>query len=164
MKYILIIIFVLITGCSSLIKSSADIANVTSLAVQINSGQIKQAITSIELGSTELQIINHSNNQYIAFIDKWKHRATTLDSNSSDFEEFLLDYNKLVDSYKSVENIVNSNWSLYPEHTKALLTHYQIKANKANNTVDKMIIAGKTHQALLDALFLAKVLAGVLIR
>lgn len=163
MKKLLIsmIVILLITSCTTVLKSTEDIANIVIADQQVTSGQVSQIIKSVELNSTEILIVDHSVNHYLAFSEKWKSKILTLDSTSPIFTEFLIDYDNLVKQYTSVEDVVENNWDKYSDNYKILLTNYKANANEINNSVNKLIAASRRYQAIIKAVELATILAGV---
>ncbi len=164
MRVLILASLFLITACSTVLKSTEDIANIAIAHEQITSGQVSQTIKSVSLNSTETLIVDHAINHYIAFAEKWKQKVATLDSTSPIFSEFLLDYDNLIKQYKSVQGIVAANWTEYSPRYQVLLEDYELRANKINNSIDGLIAASRRYQAITTAIELATILAGITIR
>lgn len=150
------------SGCSTVIKSANDIANIAIVDEQITSGQVTQTIKYANLSTTELMIVDHANNKYIYFADKWKRSITTLDSSTPLFAEFIGEYEELIKQYKVVEAIIAKNWESYPTRYQVILLDYQLRAKKLNATTDKLITANKVTEAIDAGIMLAKIAAGIL--
>lgn len=158
------LIFIGLSGCETTLKNAADFTNAAIANDQIQSGQVGIVIKSAPLSDTERLMIDHALNEYIAFADRWKALIYDLDSTTPAFAVFAADYNKLVGQYRAVEKIVAAHWEDYPEPNRRLLLDYQSRAERMNDSVDDLIAAGHRYQAMLDAITLAKILAGVALR
>jgi hypothetical protein len=150
------------SGCSTVIKSANDIANIAIVDEQITSGQVMQTIKYANLSTTELMIVDHANNKYIYFADKWKRSITTLDSSTPLFAEFIGEYEELIKQYRAVESIIAKNWNVYPTRYQVILLDYQLRAKKVNNVADKLITANEMREAMETGIMLAKVVAGII--
>lgn len=160
----IVLTIVLLSSCSTVLKSTEDLANIAIAHEQVASGQVANTIKSIDLNSTEVLIVDHAINHYIAFSDKWKQKVSILDSTSPIFTEFLSDYDNLVKQYKSVEGIITANWARYPTRYQIILEDYNVRANKINQSIDKLIVASRRYQAITTAIELAAILAGSTLR
>lgn len=152
----------LFSGCSTVLKSTNDLSNIAIVDEQITSGQVIQTIKFAPLTSTELMILDHANNNYIAFADKWKKVITKLDSKTPLFAEFIGEYEELIKQYKAVESIITKNWDSYPTRYQVILLDYQIRAKKLNAITDKLITANEINEAIHTGIMLAKIAAGIL--
>lgn len=163
-KLILIIVIaaLMFSGCSTVLKSSGDLANIAVVNDQITSGQVLQTIKFAPLSSTELMIVEHANNSYITFADKWKKVLTKLDSKTPLFVEFMGEYEELIKQYKAVELIITKNWDSYPTRYQVVLLDYQLRAKRLNAITDKLITANKVSEAIQAGVMLAKIAAGIL--
>jgi hypothetical protein len=158
------LIFIGLSGCETTLKNAADFTNAAIANDQIQSGQVGIVIKSAPLSDTERLMIDHALNEYIAFADRWKALIYDLDSTTPAFAVFAADYNKLVAQYRGAEKIVTAHWEDYPEPNRHLLLDYQSRAERMNDAIDNLIAAGHRYQAMLDAITLAKILAGVALR
>lgn len=157
-----IVCFMMLSGCTTVLKNTSDLANVAVANDQVMSGQVASVIKSAPLSATENLIVDHAINQYVGFVDKWKSSITYLDAREPIFAEFVSDYNKVVAQYRSVkEQVVARHWDEYSEENRALLNEYHARANRIDQSVNGLIDAGKRHQAFIDALYLGQVLAGI---
>lgn len=164
MKKLLVILIISLTlGCTTTLNSVDDFANLTIANEQIVSGQVSNTINSIELSSTEKLVVTHAINHYIAFTSRWKSRLTQLDSTTPIFTQFLAEYSELVDQYNSVESIINKNWAEYPVRYQVLLLDYQLRAKKIDSSVMDLLAAGDRYRAVINAIELARILAGIAI-
>lgn len=158
----ILISLILLSGCSTVLKSTNDLSNIAIVDEQITSGQVLQTIKFAPLSSTELMVIDHANNNYIIFADKWKKVITKLDSKTPLFAEFMGEYEELVKQYKAVESIITKNWDNYPTRYQVILLDYQLRAKKLNAITDKLITANKVTEAIETGIMLAKIAAGIL--
>jgi len=158
------IFLILLPGCKTVLNSADDLANITIANDQIQSGQVGVVIKSAPLTNTEKLIVDHALNEYVAFAERWKASIVNIDSTTPLFTTFTIEYAALVSQYKAVENIVAQHWHEYSLLNQQLLTDYQLRAKKVNNTVDGLIAAGARYQAILDAITLAKILAGIAVK
>lgn len=158
------ILLTLLLGCKTVLNSADDLANITIVNDQIQSGQVSVVIKSAPLTDTEKLIVDHALNEYIAFAERWKASIINIDSTAPLFANFIVEYAVLVTQYKAVENIVAQHWQEYSLLNQQLLTDYQLRAKKVNNTIDGLIAAGARYQAILDAITLAKILAGIAVK
>lgn len=159
---IILALMLVLSGCNTVIKSADDLANIAIVDEQITSGQAMQTIKSANLSSTELMIVDHANNSYISFANKWKRSVTTLDSRTPLFAEFIGEYEELVKQYKAVEVVIAKNWDNYPTRYQVILLDYQLRAKKLNATTDKLITANRVTEAIEAGIMLAKIAAGIL--
>lgn len=159
---IILALMLVLSGCNTVIKSADDLANIAIVDEQITSGQAMQTIKSANLSSTELMIVDHANNSYISFANKWKRSVTTLDSRTPLFTEFIGEYEELVKQYKAVEVVIAKNWDNYPTRYQVILLDYQLRAKKLNATTDKLITANRVTEAIEAGIMLAKIAAGIL--
>ncbi|WP_293006049.1 hypothetical protein [Nitrosomonas sp.] len=156
------VLLLILTGCSTVLKNTSDLANIAVANDQVMSGQVAAVIKSAPLSATESLIVDHAINQYVGFVDKWKSSIIYLDAREPIFAEFVADYNKIVAQYRAIkERVVAGHWNEYTEESRALLNGYHDRAERINDSVDSLIAAGKRHQALLDAIWLGQVLAGI---
>ncbi|MER2511501.1 MAG: hypothetical protein ABTQ25_03610 [Nitrosomonas ureae] len=156
------VLLLILTGCSTVLKNTSDLANIAVANDQVMSGQVAAVIKSAPLSATESLIVDHAINQYVGFVDKWKSSITYLDAREPLFAEFVTDYNKIVAQYRSVkERVVAEHWGEYTEESRALLNEYHARADRIDQSVNGLIDAGKRHQAFIDALYLGQVLAGI---
>lgn len=158
----LLVSVLLFSGCSTVLKSTNDIASIAIVDEQITSGQVVQTIKSVPLSTTEIMIIDHANNSYISFASKWKKVITKLDSKTPLFAEFIGEYEELIKQYKAVELIITKNWDSYPTRYQVILLDYQIRAKKLNAITDKLITANEVNEAIQTGIMLAKIAAGIL--
>lgn len=158
------IILIFLSGCKTVLNSADDLANIAIANDQIQSGQVSVVIKSAPLTDVEKLMVDHALNEYVAFAKRWKTSIVNINSTTPLFATFTIEYAALVSQYKSVENIVANHWSEYSLLNQQLLTDYQLRAKKVNNTVDSLIAAGARYQAILDAITLAKILAGIAIK
>lgn len=158
------IILILLLGCKTVLNSADDLANITIANDQIQSGQVSVVIKSAPLTDVEKLMVDHALNEYIAFAERWKSSIVNIDSTTPLFAAFTIEYAALVSQYKAVENIVAQHWQEYSSLNQQLLTDYQLRAKKVNTAVDGLIAAGARYQAILDAITLAKILAGVAVK
>lgn len=156
--------FVLLVGCNTILKNTDDLANAAIANDQIQSGQVSVVIKSAPLTDIEKLMVDHALNEYVAFAERWKASIVNIDSTTPLFATFTIEYAALVSQYKSVENIVAQHWHEYSPLNQQLLTDYQLRAKKVNNTVNDLIAAGARYQAILDAITLAKILAGIAVK
>ncbi|MBY0475399.1 MAG: hypothetical protein K2Q13_10130 [Nitrosomonas sp.] len=157
-----LVCFMILSGCSTVLKNTSDLANIAVANDQVMSGQVAETIKSVNLSSTESLIVDHAINQYSGFVDKWKSSINYLDSSEPLFTEFVADYRKIVAQYRAVkEQVVKPHWSEYTETNRALLNEYHGRVDRIDQSVNGLIDAGNRHQALLDALYLGQVLAGI---
>lgn len=163
MPAILFYVFLLIlTGCSTVLKNTNDLANIAVANDQVMSGQVAAVIKSASLSDTESLIVDHAINQYVGSVDKWKSSITYLDAREPLFAEFIADYGKVVVQYRAIkEKVVAVHWGEYTEESRLLLNGYHDRAGRINDSVDDLIAAGRRHQALLDAIWLGQILAGL---
>lgn len=158
------LIITVFSGCETALKNAADFTNAAIANDQIQSGQVGIVIKSAPLSDTERLMIDHALNEYMAFADRWKASLLDLDSTTPAFAVFAADYNKLVAQYRAAEKIVTAHWEDYPEPSRHLLLDYQSRAKRMNDSIDGLIAAGHRYQAMLDAITLAQILAGVALR
>lgn len=165
MKKILLLIFTLsiLFGCTTIIKSKEDIQNIAVVHQQIMSGQAAIVIKSAPLNDTEILIVDHASNRYVAFVEKWKEEILKLKSTTPLFNDFLADYYELSEQYITVQNVIIKNWGKYTLPNQIVLLEYQAKANKLNENVDDLITAKNIYEAGVVAVKLGKVLAGALL-
>lgn len=156
---IVLLIVLSLTGCANVLKDTLNLAIIDS---QVSSGQVQNTIASIALSDTDKLTLTHAINKFMAFESKWKSSIKLLDPNMPQFSTFTADYTELVIQYKSVEQIIEKNWDSYTNPNKLILLGYRERAVRANNSVDSMIAAGKRHQAILDAIIFAQIVAGIL--
>lgn len=159
---LLLLCSLILSGCSTILKNAGDIANIVVANDQVMSGQVASVIKSASLITTEILIVDHAINQYVGFVDKWNSTIKYLDASEPLFAEFIVDYNKIVTQYRAVkEQVVAKHWEEYSAENRILLNGYHGRAERINNTVDDLIAASRRHQALLDAIYLGQVLAGI---
>lgn len=163
-KIVLITLLTLNLGCSTVLNSTKDIAQIVIADDQIMSGQVTSTIKSGTLSSTDNMIVDHAINTYVNFANRWKKEVTTIDSTTPLFIDFISDYNDLVRQYRAIETIIAKNWESYPTRSQAALLDYQLRAKKVNASVDKLILAAKAREAVLDAIVFAKILAGIALK
>lgn len=164
MKRYIVIVAVLLMGCETVLNNADDLTNIAIANDQIQSGQVGMVIKSAPLSDTEKLMVDHALNEYVAFADRWKASIINIDSTAPLFATFIVEYNALVAQYKSIEAIVANHWQEYPVRNQYLLSDYQLRAKKINDSVDELIAAGARYQAMLDAITLAKILAGIVIK
>lgn len=153
-----------ISACETALKNSADLANAAIANEQIQSGQVGVVIKSAPLSDVERLMIDHALNEYIAFVGRWKTSMIDIDSTATIFPTFLTEYNDLVAQYRAVENVVSAHWPDYSSINKSRLLDYKARAERINGSIDGLIAAGMRHQAMLDAIAFAGILAGVALR
>lgn len=158
------IILIFLSGCETVLNNADDLTNIAIANDQIQSGQVSVVIKSAPLTDTEKLMVDHALNEYIAFAERWKASIINIDSTTPLFATFTIEYAALVSQYKTVENIVAQHWQEYLPLNQQLLTDYQLRAKKVNAAVDGLIAAGARYQAILDAITLAKILAGIAIK
>lgn len=161
MRKIVIILLVILslTGCASVLKDTMNLAIIDS---QVSSGQVQNTIASIELSETDRLTLTHAINNFRAFEAKWKSSIKILDPNMPQFSTFLSDYTDLVLQYKAIELVIERNWASYTVPNKLALLGYRERAVRANKSVDSLIAAGRRHQAVLDAIIFAQIVAGII--
>lgn len=162
----IIITMMLITvlfACSTVIKSKKDLENIAIVHYQVTSGEASKIIKSGSLSETDIMIVDHANNRYIAFISKWKQEVDNLESTSPLFEEFVLDYTEITKQYHSVRTIINKNWGSYSLPNQIVLLEYQSKVNKLDESVTRLIVAKNMYEAGIIAIKLGKALVGIIL-
>lgn len=157
-------ILVLLTSCETVLKNADDLTNIAIANDQIQSGQVGIVIKSAPLSDTERLMVDHAVNEYMAFARRWKTSMIDIDSTATIFPTFLTEYNDLVAQYRAVENVVSAHWSDYSSINQSRLLNYKARAEKINSSIDGLIDAGMRHQAIIDAITFAGILAGVALR
>lgn len=164
MKLYLCLIYVFLLGCETVLHNADDLANIAIANDQIQSGQVGIIIKSAPLSDAEKLMVDHALNEYVAFSERWKSSIIDIDSTAPLFASFMIEYDALVSQYKSVEMVVSQNWQNYTDRNKYLLFDYQMRAKKINDSVDDLIAAGDRYQAIVNAITLAKILAGIAVK
>lgn len=158
-KLIIVLLVILsLTGCANVLKDTMNLAIIDS---QVSSGQVHNTIASIPLTETDALILTHALNKFTAFESKWKSSIKILNPNAPQFSTFMSDYTELVVQYKAVEQIIQKNWGDYSVSNKLLLLGYKDRAARANASVDGLLASGRRHQAILDAIIFAQIVAGI---
>jgi len=139
-------------------ETTANAAYATHL---IQSGQVEQVITSVELTDTEKLKITHAINAFNNFVVEYKSKVSNGDFGTSDpmFHGFIIDFELLTVQYKNVSEIITLNYDKYSPEQKLILEDYQNLAISLNGSVDSLVAAGRRHQALIFGIKFAGILA-----
>lgn len=161
MKIYILVILVLLMGCTTVLKSTKDFNNLVTINNEITSGNTSTIIKSIGLNETEILLVTHNINYFNTFVSKWKD-VKALDSRSNNFQEFLQDYYVLKSKYIEIQNIIVKNWDLYTDENKHTLLEYKERAIQADNTVEYLQKNATKQEMLVQAMLFAKVVVGLI--
>lgn len=136
---IAVLIIVTIYGCADMAKVAKESVYINH---QVTSGNVKSRVVQVELTSTELQIIQHAENSFNHFKEKWKVAFRNPDLLLISAEsELTMDYLELKQRYAEVDDIVRDNWKKYDQISQMELLTYQAHALSLDNAVSNLLDA-----------------------
>lgn len=146
---ILIITLFFLAGCTAV----APIADAVILDKDIRSGEVGEALTSIDLTQAEEQIITHALNAAGQFRADWGRFVSNPEELLSvDLDRLLADYDNLRDRYNEVAAIAVKNFSRYDRQTQMELSMYQERAYSLNDGVQNYLDRRELRKAIRTAL------------
>ena len=148
MKFLLIIVTVVLVGCGSL---GTTTKNAIELDSDIRSGEVKEAILSVNLTQVEEEIVTHALNAVASFRDKYgkfiRNPGTLMAFKEDDL---ISDYQNLRVRYDEVVYIVAKNFDSYPIEVQNKLVKYQNQANILDVGASHLMKGKKYREAIRE--------------
>ena len=146
---VLIIALFFLAGCSSL----KSIPSAVALDNEIKSGEVTNALNSVDLTQAEEQIITHAINAVANFRNDWGSFIKSPEKLVAINPDMLIsDYNNLRDRFNEVNAIGIKNFHRYDRETQMRLSMYQRQAFDLDESVQKYLSKREFRSAMRSAL------------
>ena len=121
------ILIIVLTACTTVLDKLEKVDEI------VISDQTYGLVTSVDLSPTDMMIINHAKNRYLALREKYKGNLTN-DSFTND--EVLEDYKLLLDQYSATVKVINKNYSKYSDENKEKLKELSDSFYKLHDSIE----------------------------
>ena len=121
------ILIIVLTSCTTVLDKLEKVDEI------VISDQTYGLVTSVDLSPTDIMIINHAKNRYLALREKYKGNLTN-DSFTND--EVLEDYKLLLDQYSATVKVINKNYSKYSDENKEKLKELSDSFYKLHDSIE----------------------------
>lgn len=123
------ILILALTACTTVLDKLEKIDNI------VTSDETYGLVTSVDLPPTDIMIINHAKNRYLALREKYKGNLTDYSFNN---EEVLEDYKLLLEQYSATVKVINKNYSKYSDESKDKLREISESFYKLHDSVENI--------------------------
>lgn len=121
------ILILVLTACTTVLDKLEKVDNI------VTSDETYGLVTSVDLSPTDIMIINHAKNRYLALREKYKGNLTDYSFNN---EEVLEDYKLLLEQYSATVKVINKNYSKYSDESKDKLKELSESFYKLHDSVE----------------------------
>lgn len=121
------ILIIVLTACTTVLDKLEKVDNI------VTSDETYGLVTSVDLSPTDIMIINHAKNRYLALREKYKGNLTDYSFNN---EEVLEDYKLLLEQYSATVKVINKNYSKYSDESKDKLKELSESFYKLHDSVE----------------------------
>ena len=121
------ILILVLTACTTVLDKLETVDNI------VTSDETYSLVTSVDLPPTDIMIINHAKNRYLALREKYKGNLTDYSFNN---EEVLEDYKLLLEQYSATVKVINKNYSKYSDESKDKLKELSESFYKLHDSVE----------------------------
>lgn len=121
------ILIIVLTACTTVLDKLEKVDNI------VTSDETYGLVTSVDLPPTDIMIINHAKNRYLALREKYKGNLTDYSFNN---EEVLEDYKLLLEQYSATVKVINKNYSKYSDESKDKLKELSESFYKLHDSVE----------------------------